>query len=281
MSGRAQRNRLPSERALIRRLQQRARLIGDDCAILPGSRDDILITTDQFVEEVHFRRSTHRAADVGHAALARGLSDIAAMGGRPTHALVSLALPPWVGARWLDGFYRGFFALAARYGVELVGGDLSHAAQFYCDVVVLGRVRRGQALRRDGARPGDRIYVSGPLGKPRKRPEPRLELGRQLVGWASACMDLSDGISLDLARLCEASGAGAELTFVPVARGATLDAALHRGEDYELLFTARKPLPALSRAPLEIGRIVAGRQIRFQGRPLPPRGYDHFASLKE
>jgi thiamine-monophosphate kinase len=264
-----------SERDIIRGLQQRARLIGDDCAILPGRPDDLLVTTDQFIEDVHFRRATHRPADVGHAALARGLSDIAAMGGHPKQAFVSIALPAWAGPRWLNGFYRGFFALADRFGVELAGGDLSRAAQLYCDVIVLGRVPSGRALRRSGANAGDRIYVSGPLGRPRKRPEPRVDVGLQLRGRATACMDLSDGISLDLARLCEASGVGAELDSVPIARGATLHDALHRGEDYELLFTSPKRLSFL-----EVGRIVSGKGVRLDGAPLEPRGYDHFASAE-
>lgn len=261
-----------NERAIVRWLAKLSPAIGDDCAVIPNGRNDLLVTTDQFVEDVHFRRKTHSAGDVGWAALARGLSDIAAMGGDPKYAFVSLALPAWASGRWLRGFYRGLLSLAGRHGVQLAGGDLSRGAKFYCDCTVIGECPRGRALRRSGARPGDRIYVSGPLGRPKKRPQPRLDIGRSLRGVATACMDISDGLSIDLARLCEASGVGAELDAVPVTRGATLADALHRGEDYELLFTSPKRLnfPCL-------GRIVAGKGVTLEGKPLPVRGYDHFA----
>ncbi|MBZ5582395.1 MAG: thiamine-phosphate kinase [Acidobacteriia bacterium] len=139
--------------------------IGDDCAIFRArSGEDLLFTTDMLIEDAHFRRASHRAADVGWKALARGLSDIAAMGGEPRFCLLSLALPPWADARWVDGFYTGFLALARRAGVALLGGDLARAGKAMCDVVVCGAAPKGTALRRDGARPGDAIYVSGALG---------------------------------------------------------------------------------------------------------------------
>ncbi len=261
-----------TERDIVRRLQQRSRWIGDDCAILPNGKTELLVTTDQFLEDVHFRRKTHTGADVGWAALARGLSDIAAMGGKARYGFVSLALPEWACGHWLNDFYKGFFLLADRHKVDLGGGDLSHADKFYCDVTVLGETPRGKALRRSGAKPGDWIYVSGPLGKPKKRPEPRLDIAPKVRAVASACMDVSDGLSIDLSRLCESSGVGAELTEVPVSRGATLEDALHRGEDYELLFTSSKRL----RYP-RIGTIARGRGITFQGRTLKIHGYDHFS----
>lgn len=261
-----------NERAIVRWLAKIAPAIGDDCAILPNGRSDLLVTTDQFLEDIHFRRETCSAADVGWTALARGLSDIAAMGGDPRYAFVSLALPTWADERWLRGFYRGFLSLAEREGVKLAGGDLSHAQKFYCDCVAIGECSRGKALRRSGARPGDGIYVSGPLGRPKKRPQPRLDVGRSLRGSATACMDLSDGLSIDLARLCEASGVGAELETIPIARGVKLEDALHRGEDYELLFTSPRILPFP-----RIGRIVAEKHIALHGKALPPLGYDHFA----
>ncbi len=261
-----------NERDLVRILQRQSPLIGDDCAVLPNGRTDLLVTTDQFIEDVHFRRDTHSASDIGWAMLARGLSDIASMGGTPDYAFVSLALPEWAGASWVKGFYRGFHSLAKRHSVKLGGGDLSHAASLYCDVLVLGAVPRGKALLRSGATPGDTIYVSGPLGRPKKRPQPRVEIGQSLRGRATACMDLSDGLSLDLARLCEASCVGAEISAVPVGRGASIESALHGGEDYELLFTSRRRLPYFA-----IGTICTGRGVTFDGTPLEPRGYDHFA----
>lgn len=268
--------------------------IGDDCAIFrpPGAREDLLITTDLLIEDVHFRRDTHPPAAVGWRALARGLSDIAAMGGEPRFSLLSLALAPWTDRRWVETFYRGFLRLAKQSGAPLVGGDLAHAERVACDVVVCGAVPKGQALQRDGARPGHHIYVTGQLGasalglrtrrgaawKRHLWPEPRLELGRLLRKQfrATAAMDLSDGLSLDLYRLCLESGVAAELDgALPIFPGATLEDALHGGEDYELLFTVR---PGTSPPGTRIGVIRKGRpgRILFAGQPLQPLGYDHF-----
>jgi thiamine-monophosphate kinase len=251
--------------------------IGDDCAIFrPRAGEDLLFTTDQMIEDVHFLRS-HAPGIVGERALARSLSDIAAMGGEPRFCIVALAVPP-DHEKWIDAFYRGLLRLARRIGAPLAGGDLAHATKIYCDVMVCGAVPRGQALRRDGARPGDTLHVSGRLGKPwDRRIQPRLAMGKSLLGRATSCIDLSDGLSLDLHRICVASGVAAELDRVPVARGATIDRALHGGEDYELLFTLRQGARA-PRCTTRIGAIVRGKPgtVRFQGRPLKPLGYDHF-----
>jgi len=288
-----------SELELIERIRRRAGVpkgvmlgIGDDCAVFRsrGATEELLFTTDLFVEDVHFRRQTWRAKDVGWTALARGLSDIAAMGGEPRFCLLSLALAPWTDGRWMDGFYDGLLALAERERAPLIGGDLGHAEKLACDIVVCGAVPRGTALRRDGARVGDAIYVSGKLGKAARRlqtgrgpalPEPRLALGRFLRGKATAAMDLSDGLSLDLRRMCLASGLAAEITAPPVSRGATLEQGLHGGEDYELLFT----VPERKRVPREFegvpltrtGTMRKGRAgtVLLEGAPLAPRGYDH------
>jgi thiamine-monophosphate kinase len=286
-----------TEVALIERIRQRAGVprgvvlgIGDDCAIYRprGAAEDLLFTTDLFVEDVHFRRA-HRARDVGWTALARGLSDIAAMGGDPRFCLLSLALAPWTDGRWVDAFYDGLLELAGQEATPLIGGDLGHADQLACDIVVCGAAPRGKALRRDGARAGDAIYVSGQLGKAAvcfsqgkaHRPAPRLALGRFLRGKATAAMDLSDGLSLDLRRMCVASGLAAEITAPPVFRTATLEQALHGGEDYELLFTA----PQRRRMPREVGGVPLARigtmrkgragTVLLDGAPLAPRGYDH------
>ena len=154
------------------------------------------------LEGVHFKKS-HAASAVGERALARSLSDIAAMGGDPRFCLVSLSAPS---EDWIIAFYRGLLRLARRTGTTLAGGDLAHSKRIYCDVTVCGAVAKGKALRRDGARAGDQIYVSGRLGKPwDRRIQPRLKLGQSLLGIATACIDLSDGLSLDLHRLCVAS----------------------------------------------------------------------------
>lgn len=274
--------------------------IGDDCAIVRprGAPEDLLFTTDMLLEGVHFRRATHSAGDVGWKALARGLSDIAAMGGVPRFFLISLAVSRRVETQWVDGFFEGALRLGRREDVALVGGDLARSGRIGCDVVVCGAVPRGTALRRDGARAGDVIYVSGRLGgsalglakrrgapwRRHVRPEPRLALGRFLRErlYATAAMDLSDGLSLDLRRLCLASRCRAEIEAPPRFGGATLEQALHGGEDYELLFTSRPR----TRVPDEfegipltrIGVMRSGHpgQIRLEGRVLAPLGYDHF-----
>jgi len=274
--------------------------IGDDCAIFRPrkSPEDLLFTTDLLIEDTHFRRVTHSAVDIGWKALARGLSDIAAMGGKPRFCLVSLALAPWCDAAWVDGFFRGLLRLAGRASTILAGGDLSHGATLACDVVVAGAVPRGSALRRDGAHAGDAIYVSGALGgsslglatgrgkawRRHLRPEPRLALGRFLreTVHATAAMDLSDGLSLDLARLARASGLGAEIGPPPVWRGATLAQALDGGEDYELLFTAppRVKAPAKFEGVVitKIGVMRRGQAgVMLDGQPIEALGWDHFA----
>ena len=281
--------------------------IGDDCAIFRprGSPEDLLFTTDLLLEDIHFRRKTHSAADLGWKALARGLSDIAAMGGEPRFFLLSLAVPEWADRRWVDGFYRGLLQLAARAGVTLAGGDLARAGKLSCDIVVCGAVPRGKALRRDGAHPGDSIYVSGTLGgsalglaggpsrfraaqrrawSRHLRPNPRLELGSFIRARlrATAAMDLSDGLSLDLHRLCLASNASAAIVMPPRFPGATPEQALHGGEDYELLFTVPPRLRVPTRwegLPLtRIGEIQKGPPglVLLDGAPLPPLGFDHF-----
>jgi thiamine-monophosphate kinase len=246
--------------------------IGDDCFIY----SDLVFTTDMMVEGVHFERTDEPEA-VGFKTLARGLSDIAAMGATPRFCLLSLAVPAWADDAWVKRFYRGLL----KFGVPLTGGDLSHASQLVCDIMVCGQVPKGKALRRDGAKPGDHIYVSGLLGANvrdnfKRVPEPRLALGRKLIGKASSCMDISDGLSLDLHRLCIASGVAADLDAIPVAVGATLEQALHGGEDYELLFTSRTPLrfAGITR----IGTIRKGKPgaVKLNGKPVKPAGYDHF-----
>jgi len=253
--------------------------IGDDCAIYrPRPNEELLFTADQSIEGIHFL-PTLAPAVIGHNALARSLSDIAAMGGQPRFCLVSLAVPSRRGAKFINGFYRGVLALAHGTGTSLAGGDLAHSDKIYCDVVVCGSAPRGKALRRSGARPGDLLCVSGRVGKPwGGRIQPRLELGRALRGRATSCMDLSDGLALDLHRLCLASGVGAIVERVPLGRGATLEHALHGGEDYELLFTI-PPHSAPPRGTTVIGNIIEGRAgvLMFRGKPLPARGYDHFA----
>jgi len=273
--------------------------IGDDCAIFrPRAGEELLFTTDMLIEGRHFQRHTHRPRDLGWKALARGLSDIAAMGGEPRFCLVSLALPAWADQRFVDGFYRGLLRLAREHDTALAGGDLARSDILFCDIVVCGAVPRGRALLRGGAKAGDAIYVSGSLGgsslglalgrgpawRRNLRPEPRLALGRYLRAHlgATAAMDLSDGLSLDLHRMALASGLHAEIEAPPVYRGASLEQALHGGEDYELLFT----VPSLQSVPkrfgslplTRIGTMQKGRpgRVLLAGERLEPLGFDHF-----
>ncbi len=258
--------------------------IGDDCAVLrPRAGEELVVTTDLSLENVHFRRDWHPPQSVGHRCLARGLSDLAAMGARPEAAFLSLALPAELAGyrkaspyqSWMQAFFDGLMALAERHRVPLAGGDLAKSPSgihrsrgaVVADIVLLGSVPTGRSLLRSGARPGDLIYVTGALGgsaaelqalerhpaafrkkdqggqgHPHLYPEPRLAAGRKLMRGrlATAAIDLSDGLSTDLAHLCEESGLAAEIEAesLPVDARATLEQALHGGEDYELLFTA-------------------------------------------
>ncbi len=256
--------------------------IGDDCAIYrakPG--EELLFTTDQVIEGIHFKPGLAASA-IGERALARSLSDIAAMGGKPRFCLVSLTVSEHQNARWILAFFRGLLKLARQTGTALAGGDMARSGQIHCDVMVCGAAPSGKALRRDGAKPGDALWVSGALGKPYDRKiEPRLDLGRKLLGKAHACIDVSDGLALDLHRMCVASKVAAELESVPVARGSTLERALHGGDDYQLLFT----LPAAAMGPrgtTRIGKIVKGHPgaLSMHREPLEPKGYDHLGVVR-
>lgn len=289
--------------------------IGDDCAVLRlKSGFELLVTTDFCIENVHFRRAWHPPATVGHRCLTRGLSDVAAMGGEPLACFLSLGLPADVPQSWVRGFLSGLLALARRHNVQLAGGDVSAAPQITTDIIVTGQVAAGTAVLRSGAQSGDRIYVTGSLGassatlkqffagkpvKPSKSsphfyPTPRLKVGDWLrkERLVTAMIDLSDGISVDLAHICSESGVAALLisSKVPVAKSADLDLALNGGEDYELLFTARKKtkIPAqIAGVPVtEIGEVRNRRDyssaIQILGdngkvKPLPQRGWEHFA----
>lgn len=287
--------------------------IGDDCARLripPGF--EMLVTTDLSVEGVHFRRDWHPPESVGHRCLMRGLSDIAAMGGEPVAAFLSLGVPSVVPQSWVDRFLNGLLGLARQQHVTLAGGDTSDSPRaVVCDIVLVGQVPRGRAILRSGARPGDALYVTGELGgaamvldqlrrsrfrgspyskavAPHFFPSPRVEVGRVLGQrrLATAMIDVSDGLSTDLEHLCRESGVGAVVVAESVPRRDVrrgLDFALHGGDDYELLFTARRQVPnRIAGVPVTcIGRIVSGRKLwleEAQGRRkrLKPRGWEHF-----
>lgn len=263
--------------------------IGDDCAVVrPRANRDLLFTTDFLIDGIHFLRDRQSAVECGHRALTRGLSDIAAMGGTPRYALFSLALADWTEDRWVRDFYKGVGRLAAEHGVAIIGGDLTRAREFGCDVVVIGDVPRGKALLRSGAGPGDVLYVSGMLGAAAasnwtRTPHARVDLGLRLPrAGATACMDITDGLALDLHRICVESKVMAHLDEeLPVDPAATLEQALYGGEDYELLVALPKDRkPPRSLGLHRIGVVVAPPspkqtgKILFRGKALPRKGWD-------
>ena len=310
------------ERRLITDLRSKVRFhsrevklgIGDDCAILRiPNAGEALVTTDFSLEGIHFRRNWQSPECIGHRVLVRGLSDIAAMGGRPVAAFLSLALPEDCPQKWVDRFFARLLKLGEKYGVELAGGDTAQSpAGVLADIMMIGSVEKGTALLRSGARAGDHVYVTGSLGesaaalqllsqgKTRRRdvfPEPRIAVGDWLRKnrVASACIDISDGLSTDLSHVCEESRVGARIAMeaIPIHPAAlklagsgsdALDLALHGGEDYELLFTAprkkRVPQRVAGVKVTHIGEIVRERGVRItsQGREtiLRPRGWEHF-----
>jgi thiamine-monophosphate kinase len=249
--------------------------IGDDCAVYqPKPNEDLVFTTDFTIEDRHFTWKDYKPIDAGYKALARALSDLAAMAATPEFALVSLAARDEC---IVKGFMSGIFRCARHYNVTIAGGDLSKSDRLYCDITCAGRVPRGKAILRSGAKPGDYIYVTGPLGLWKKKPIPRLDLAPLLRKNATAAIDLSDGLLMDLERLLIASNAAAELSAPPqVQRGASLEQAWQEGESYEMLFTSQRRL-ALHR----IGQIVTGAPGKITGENLPnqPAGWDPFGKL--
>jgi thiamine-monophosphate kinase len=308
------------EKKLIERIRHSARSgksvvtgIGDDCAVLrvpPGH--ELLVTTDFTIENVHFRREWHAPELVGRRCLTRGLSDIAAMGGEPLAAFLSLAVAGDIPQKWVDRFLKGLLALAREFDVPLAGGDTAQSAGgIQADIVVVGTVPQGKAVLRSGAKAGDSIYVTGELGgaaavleRLRKgrsggsplrsfQPEPRVAVGQWLRrrAIASAMIDLSDGLSTDLEHICNESRVGAEIEAAAIPRArlgsraerVALELALHGGEDYELLFTSAAPLPSRVSgvAVTRIGRITKSRGMRLVGadgksRALKAAGWEHF-----
>ena len=298
-----------AEKLLIERIRRRARAgkkvvhgIGDDCAVIRiPSGDEVLVTTDFSLEGVHFRREWHPPESVGHRCLTRGLSDIAAMGGEPIAAFLSLSVPQDMPQKWVDSFLDGVLRLARKFRVTLAGGDIAQSPSgVLADIVVLGSVPAGRAILRSGARPGDSIYVTGNLGESAavinrllagKKlsggkadypahffPTPRIGVGRVLRERriTSAMIDISDGLSTDLDHICTESDVGATLKAraLPLARmgragsRVDLDSALHGGEAYELLFTAarksRVPSSIAGVRITKIGEIVRQRGMRLE-----------------
>jgi len=243
--------------------------IGDDAAVLRSPAGPLLLCIDPMVQGVHF---TDVTADVGWTAVARNVSDIAAMGGRPLHAVVSLVLPPGTAVEpLLDGLAEAASALC-----PVVGGDTSSGGTLVVTVAVTGTVDDGAAVLRGGASPGDAVFVTGPLGGRPRRPVPRVAEGvaARRAG-ATAMVDVSDGLATDLRRL----GIGVALDVVPVAEGASWADALFAGEDYELVFAAPDPERVLAEfdgeRPILIGVCTDDGELRLGDGPLPEGGWEH------
>lgn len=314
-----------SEFEFIDHIKEKFRLsaIGDDCAVLPkDANTDIVITTDMLVEDVDFRLDWSKPEFIGHKALAVSLSDVAAMGAKPTTALVSIAIPErlWK-TSFLDKFYEGWHKLAAQFEVELIGGDISRTTdKFVVDSIVMGEVARGKAVLRSGAKPGDNIYVTGPLGGAaaglkllesgilRESVDAKLQklIDRQLIPMPcfgpdiaqlepTAMIDISDGLSSDLAHICRSSGVGAKIhaNAIPIMDEMSdldanphekLDLALNGGEDLELLFTldAKKNKLVGYEQFFCVGEITANvdsieliKDDKYL--KLTPKGFEHFS----
>ena len=306
--------------------------IGDDAAVVEGTRHQQILTTDLLIEGVHFELETISAHDLGYKAVVVNVSDVAAMGGSPRYGLASLGVPESIEAPWVVELYAGMREAADEHAMALVGGDTSRADRVVVSVTVTGEISEGRAVGRAGARPGDRLVVTGRLGaaagglrlakaepdsvmdvlgtdwarelvRALERPVARVGEAQALAAsGATAMMDLSDGLSLDLHRLCRESGVGAVVraTDLPVAPeveqlaarlgGDPRVPALHGGEDYELLAALPADAVAGAREALmerfgteltEIGEIAEGDGVLLEteaGRqPLEPRGWDHFA----
>jgi len=284
------RRRLPAGKKVVRG-------IGDDAAVLElNAREYQLFTTDMFVEGVHFRPSAV-GRQIGHKALACNISDIAAMGGVPAFAVVSIGLNSRTEARFVKDIYAGMSRLARRFKISIVGGDTVRSPRTVINVALLGTVEKKKLVTRGGARPGDRIFVSGKLGRSLSSGRhlsflPRLNEARFLATHVrpTAMIDISDGLAADLGHVLKASRTGAVLDAnrIPRHRGATVKHALYDGEDFELLFTLR---PADAKKLLcsrsgfhfyEIGRVTAAREgLRIltssgQNRAVPGKGFEHF-----
>jgi thiamine-monophosphate kinase len=306
--------------------------VGDDAAVVEPGEHQLVLTSDMLVEGVHFDLSSVSAHDLGHKSITASASDIAAMGGSPRYGLVSLALPAAVEAPWVMELYGGIREAADEYGMAVVGGDTNRGEHHVVSVTAVGTVARGNAVRRSGAKPGDHLVVTGTLGAAagglRLAKEPPHEVrgalgsgwGRELVqaylrpvarvgegetlaqSGATAMIDISDGLALDLSRMCTESEVGATLRLadVPVAQALEelgrvlgidpLEQALHGGEDYELLacLPPHAVTPAQERIRdrfgttlTPIGEVTTDGlvAVRADGRetPLEPKGWDHFA----
>lgn len=294
--------------------------IGDDAAVIRVGRRYFIFTKDLLVEDYHFITSVYPPYFLGRKSLNINMSDMAAMGGKPKYALLGLALPEAVGTSWIEEYFSGFKSAAEEGGVALIGGDLSQAKKIMISVTLIGEGKN--IIKRRGAKPGDELYVSGTLGDAKqgllllkkgyklgldKRvdpllkafldPAPQVSIGIELSRYriASAMIDVSDGLSVDLFHLCEESGCGAEIRLerLPLSpelrfrQRMAFDFALHGGEDYQILFSVPpEKIDFLSKLQKKykitsIGRIIEKKGMylidqKGERKPLTIKGYQHF-----
>ncbi|MDD5421867.1 MAG: thiamine-phosphate kinase [Candidatus Omnitrophota bacterium] len=301
------------EIGLIRRLARKTRPgsgvvkgIGDDTAVIKWTKDKyLLFTCDMLVEDVHFRRKAATPFEIGWKALGRNISDIAAMGGLPKYAVVSIGLDPELPLSFADGVYKGMASLARKFNVSIVGGDTTRSKKLVIDVSLIGEVEKKNLVLRSGAKAGDLILVTGSIGGSIKRKHlsftPRVEEARRLVRdfKVNSMIDISDGLIIDLWRILGSSRVGGRIyeSAVPLSREErSFDKAIYEGEDFELLFTmsvkeARRFFKtALDRMPTSvalIGEVIDKKHgyklIREEGEveELKPKGYLHFQGKHE
>jgi thiamine-monophosphate kinase len=296
------------EIGLIRRIAKMARTdasvvrgIGDDTAVIKWKRNKYLLATcDMLVEDVHFRRRSAKPFQIGWKAMARNLSDIAAMGGIPRYALVSAGLPAGISAGFAEGIYRGIDALAGRFKVNIVGGDTTRSDKIVIDISLIGEVEKNILTLRSGAKKGDAVLVTGSIGGSIKGRHlnfiPRVKEARTLVNGykINSMIDVSDGLAIDMWRVLEASNRGARIysNAVPLNKDAgAFEEAVRDGEDFELLFTMSKPQARRlikSRRPLGVTPVTLIGEITDKARgfvsvdeygkekTIRPEGYIHF-----
>lgn len=270
--------------------------IGDDTAVIDmGSDEHLLMTTDMLVEGIHFLRTTMSPQEIGRKALACSISDIAAMGGIPTYAVISLAAPSNISATFIEGIGTGINQLAQEYGVSIVGGDTVKNDRIVINVALLGKAHKDEIIYRKGAKKGDIIFVTGKLGnsfKTRKHLNftPLVKEAQYLIKTArpTAMMDVSDGLAGDLGHILKQSKVGAVIDEkkIPLANGASIKQALHDGEDFELLFTVKvKDADKLRKSKKfkfhEIGMITSGKSLMMidrlgRKRKVELKGFEHF-----
>jgi len=281
--------------------------IGDDTAVLdipPGH--SLLFCSDLLAEDSHFIRSLHPPDSVGYKAVAVNVSDVGAMGGVPMHFVISFAAPGNLNVEWVDGFYSGVARACREFKVSLVGGDSSTAKSIFVDVSMVGRVKAGCAVRRSGAKPGDKIFVTGMLGgsahglellrkgmkddaavQRHLYPQPRHQFGAAMASKLHAMIDVSDGLSTDLGHILKESRVAARIykDRLPAAPGASMLEVLDGGEEYELLLTSAEDIDgALATCIGEITPATGGeyRIVLVDGNSesvLESKGWQHFGAV--